>query len=166
MYERRMRYFNFRATGMTQEQIDAEDRAAIARWRANEERWRREPSPPMPSLGPVIQEAKARPRAWDAMGLSREEQTGLIQMFGFRDTRHSGPSGVISQRRASPSQQTKDTPRKTRGGRIRKNTAQNKNVVSRGARSRSARIPAKVPTMNSGPRRPKRASNVVEELPE
>jgi hypothetical protein len=74
-------------------------------------------------------------------------------------------SKSASQPRASPPRQTKDTSRKTRGGRITKNTAQSQSVVSRGARSGlSAPTSAKVPTSNRELNRSKRAPDVLEEL--
>ncbi|KAH8742430.1 hypothetical protein F5883DRAFT_442354 [Diaporthe sp. PMI_573] len=168
-YDRRMRHFNLRAEGWTQEQIDAEDRAASARWREAEERRKRYPPTPIPGFGPVTQEEmEARLHAWDAMGLSKERQAELVRKFGLPNVRPSSTdegaeSEVVSQPRASPARPAKGTSRKTRSGRITKNAPQRQSDSRRGTRSRqSAPTSAEAlpPDQGRGPSKP----NALEEL--
>ena len=79
-----MRDLDLRQKGWTQEQIDAMDREeAAARKRAREEfeeRRRREPPTPwIPNQPQTQEEMDARFRAWDAVGVGREEQNELAR---------------------------------------------------------------------------------------
>jgi hypothetical protein len=65
----------------------------------------------------------------------------------------------VSQPRASPPRQTKDVSRKTRGGRIKKNTAQSQGVTNLGTRAQRAAPEALMPDHRSKPLR--RASDVL-----
>ncbi|KAK4129992.1 hypothetical protein BT67DRAFT_446102 [Trichocladium antarcticum] len=90
-YDRRKRNFSRRADGWTEEQIAAadaaEDRAATAYLQKDEERMEQvwtEPSVPMPGFGLLTREEMiAKHRAWDASGLSKEEQAEYVRMFGL-----------------------------------------------------------------------------------
>ncbi|KAK0631004.1 hypothetical protein B0T17DRAFT_237366 [Bombardia bombarda] len=78
-YERRMRHFNLRAEGWTQEQIDAKDRAADAAAQKREiESEERLNTPPKNQ-----EEMNSKFRLWDIQGISREEQDRLGRMHGF-----------------------------------------------------------------------------------
>lgn len=119
--ERRKKNFQLRSEGWTQEQVDAENRAAEARGREIAEQLRTMPPLSKPVISMTQEEMEEKHRAWDAMGLSREEQSELVEMFGFPDINFATPdrgfgSTVVSQSR------TTNFPHQTRSGRITKNT--------------------------------------------
>ncbi|KAK3369802.1 hypothetical protein B0T24DRAFT_366148 [Lasiosphaeria ovina] len=122
-----MLHWNLLAKGMTQEQVDAEDRAVIARYEERRERLRREPptTMPPPNQPRNQKEMYERFRAWDAVGVSRERQNELARMYGFHEkpasTDGHAKNEAVSQLRASRTRQTKDVARKTHSGRITKN---------------------------------------------
>lgn len=80
-YEHRMRNFNLRAEGWTQEQIDAKDRAEYAAGleMASERNERRNTAPKNQ------EEMNLKFRVWDHSGISREEQDRLGHMYGFSE---------------------------------------------------------------------------------
>ncbi|KAK3333956.1 hypothetical protein B0T19DRAFT_419645 [Cercophora scortea] len=220
-YERRMKHFNHRAEGWTQEQVDAEDRAIAAKRAAfAEERLLKilRTNKPMTErlaysfecaglsrerqaelaqkAGYTLEleseteeiEAEERkfmesirlrreqglPRTGDfnpfyiALGVSQERQAELAQMFdrGLELARPGAQTSKrLPQQRASPRQQLKDTSRKTRGGRVSKDTVQ-----TRGGRSRkSAPTPAKVSGADivqaqDGPRKSRRLAGLEPEV--
>jgi hypothetical protein len=73
----------------------------------------------------------------------------------------------VSQPRASPlrtQKPAKDISRKTRGGRITKNTAQSQSIANSGTQPRQAApAPAEAPTPDRRPKRLKQASDIVDE---
>ncbi|KAK0628686.1 hypothetical protein B0T17DRAFT_614569 [Bombardia bombarda] len=78
-YYRRMRHFNLRAEGWTQEQIDAEDRAAAAATQKRRDEFGRQFNMPPRSQ----EEMNSKFDLWDHSGISREEQDRLGRMHGF-----------------------------------------------------------------------------------
>jgi hypothetical protein len=104
------------------------------------------------------EELDAKHRAWDALGVSREEQAELVRMFGLKPEPEPEPepgiadalaSERVSQPRASSPRPPKDTSRKTRGGRVTKSTVRIQSIANRGTRSRqTASIPAEAPIPN------------------
>ena len=165
-YEHRMKNFNLRAKGWTQEQIDAknrEDAAAAERWRKEMEEHRANSI-----FGRLTEEGLvAKRRAWDALGVSQEEQDEIIRRFvlqgkpGIPDPRRCHHE---TQPRASPPGHRKDTPCKTRGRRIRKNAVQSQKNIGQAARSREpAPRPAKPPASDCVPARSKRRRDTLDE---
>ncbi|CZR52894.1 uncharacterized protein PAC_02771 [Phialocephala subalpina] len=161
-YEDRMRKFDLRAQGWTQEQIEAADRADTAAWK-----WQQKnPQPRGLSLfgPPLTQEESDAYDAW-----LQKERAARLRIYGGPPPSESGTIGqaaldawrrniharVSSQHEQEPGadatadasapekasrlraptpRATKNTSRKTRGGRITKNTAQSQS--DRGTRSR------------------------------
>ncbi|KAK0708509.1 hypothetical protein B0H67DRAFT_341572 [Lasiosphaeris hirsuta] len=116
---------------------------------------------------------KGLPRTGDfnpfyiALGVSKERQAELARMFD-RGLELGRPGAQTSKRlpqqRASP-RQPKDTPRKTRGGRVSKDTVQTRGVRSR----KSAPTPAKVSGADivqaqDGPRKSRRLAGLEPEV--
>jgi hypothetical protein len=168
-YDVRIGKFNRLAKSMALEQIEAEDRAEHAAWKERHKRWENEP--PVKGIFSRLtkEEMEAKHRDWDASGLSKERQAELVRIFGLPNVRpfstgKSDGSEVVSQPRASSPPPPKHTSRKTRGGRITKNTAQNQKAIRPGTRSRqSAPTSAKSPTPGRRPTRSKRVPEVLDE---
>ncbi|KXX78216.1 hypothetical protein MMYC01_205056, partial [Madurella mycetomatis] len=78
-YDRRMRHWDRRAEGWTQEQIDAEDRDIDAAIQKTLKEWEERLNTPPKNQ----EEMDLRFRFWDFQGISREEQVWLGRMHGF-----------------------------------------------------------------------------------
>ncbi|KAH8746081.1 hypothetical protein F5883DRAFT_585880 [Diaporthe sp. PMI_573] len=102
-YERRMRHFNLRAEGWTQEQIDADDRAAaVAAHKREIESEERLNTPPKNQ-----EEMNSKFHLWDIQGISREEQDRLGHMHGFYERPPPDPYlfGTPTEKRSPPRDQ-------------------------------------------------------------
>ena len=171
-YERQKENYNLRIRGWTQEQIDASEREAAARWeRTKEEReandaWFRS------------QRTKEEREASDAW--LRRERADLARLLGHQepdpdpelgigtksDAPVSGSIGISRPRVLPPGPQRpiKDISRKTRSGRIAKNTVQRQSVARGDARTRqSAPTHAEAPIRNCLPKRFKEAPDTQDE---
>ncbi|KND86525.1 hypothetical protein TOPH_08827 [Tolypocladium ophioglossoides CBS 100239] len=179
--ERRVRDLDLRLKGWTQEQVDAMHREEATHQEelvaihlaydaaAQERRQEEQPTNSIVNQPLTREELDAKHRAWNALGLSREEQAELVRIFGFDklEQESGGTHATITESaetrrlQASPPRPTKDTSRKTRGGRITKNTAQSQNSIYRGSRSRhSAPIPAKARAPGRGLTQSKQAPDL------
>ncbi|KAK0127971.1 hypothetical protein ONS96_007466 [Cadophora gregata f. sp. sojae] len=177
-YDDRMRKWNLRGKGWTQEQIEAADRADIAAWK-----WQMEnPQPKGLSIfgPPLTQEEKNKYNAW-----CQKERAARLHIYGGHPPSESGTTDEaaydtwrrnihtrVSRQReedqreqepradatadaSAPEKATKNTSRKTRGGRIIMDIAQSQSVANRDTRPRRI-TPRLNPGSNAG-RRPKRA---------
>ncbi|KAK1772156.1 hypothetical protein QBC33DRAFT_510050 [Phialemonium atrogriseum] len=118
-YELQKRHYNLRMKGMTQDQIDAQDREA-------DENWRRQQEQPLLAGSAII-----NPQ------LTKEYIESVQRRLKHKTPDACSPSTGRAeglQQQASPPRSATDPSRKTRGGRITKNASQSQNATPRRAR--------------------------------